>query len=85
MSFCPTQGRPRGVAFDSAGNILVTDMWSHSIEKFTLEGKFLIGVGRKGSKSLEFDHPTGIGINHNNKKVYVCDFVNHRVQVLMKT
>ena len=33
-------------------------------------------------KSLEFDYPTGIGINHKNKKVYVCDFGNHRVQVL---
>ena len=46
-SFSSTQGRPCGVAFDSAGNILLTDMWSHSIEKFTLEGKFLTEVGRQ--------------------------------------
>ena len=77
-----SRGHPRGVAFDSADNILVTDIWSHSIEKFTLEGKLLTAVGRKGSKSLEFDYPTGIGINHKNKKVYICDFVNHRIQVL---
>ena len=77
-----SRGHPRGVAFDSADNILVTDIWSHSIEKFTLEGKLLTAVGRKGSKSLEFNYPTGIGINHKNKKVYICDFVNHRIQVL---
>ena len=73
---------PRGVTFDSAGTILVTDVWSHSIKKFTPEGKFLIAVGRKGTAELEFDCPIGIGINHKNKKVYVCDQRNNRVQIL---
>ena len=45
---------PSGVAFDGAGNILVTDVKSHSIEKFTTEGEFLAAVGTEGNKSLEF-------------------------------
>ena len=74
--------KPHGIAFDRAGNILVTDLGSHSIKKFTPEGKFLTAVGKKGSKELEFNCPTGIRINHCNKRVYVCDRHNHRLQVL---
>ena len=74
--------QPHSVAFDSAANILVTDVQSHCITKFTPEGKFLTTVGREGSEELEFDYPTGIGVNHKNKKVYVCDQQNHRVQIL---
>ena len=74
--------QPHSVAFDSAANILVTDVHSHCIKKFTPDGKFLTAVGREGSEELDFDYPAGIGINHKNKKVYVCDQQNHRVQVL---
>ena len=73
---------PHGVTVDCAGNILVTDSQSHCIRKFTPEGEFLTAVGRKGSEELEFDFPTGIGINHKNKKVYICDRQNNRVQIL---
>ena len=76
---------PRGVAFDSAGNILVVDGSNHRVQKFTAEGKFLKAAGRHGNGTgghLEFDHPTGIGVNHKNKKVYVCDRQNNRVQIL---
>ena len=82
LTFSPVLHRLHGVAFDSAGNILVTDVWSHSIKKFTPEGKFLAAVGRKGRKILEFHSPTGISFSHKNKKVYVCDRWNNRVQVL---
>ena len=73
---------PCGVVFDSAGNILVTDILSHCIKKFTPEGKLLTTVGRKGSKKLEFSYPAGIGISHSNNKVYVCDRWNSRIQIL---
>ena len=73
---------PRGIAFDSAGNILVAEGGNHRIQKFTAKGQFLIAVGRKGSGHLEFDDPIGIGINRKNKKVYICDCDNHRIQIL---
>ena len=75
---------PCGVTFDYAGNILVTDVLSHCIKKFTPEGKYLTAVGRKGSEELEFSYPAGIGIHHTSTKLYVCDRYNHRVQILNK-
>ena len=80
---------PRGVAFDSAGNILVVDCDNHRVQKkFTAEGKFLTMAGRLGYHSrqmhLEFNYPNGIAINHKDKKVYVCDTSNHRVQILTR-
>ena len=74
--------RPCGVAFDGAGNILVTDVESHSIKKFTPEGEFFTAVGRKGSRSMEVNSPGGIGINHKNKNVYICDCWNNRIQIM---
>ena len=74
---------PRGVTFDSAGNILVADEGRSRIQKFTVNGTFLTAVGGKfGSGDLEFKNPIGIGFNHKNKKVYVCERWGHRVQVL---
>ena len=73
---------PTGIAIDSTGNILVADGANSHIQKFTAEGVFLKAVGRRGSGDLEFDYPVGIGINHKNNKVYVCDRWNHRVQIL---
>ena len=75
---------PHGVTFDSAGNILVTDVPSHCIKKFTPEGKFLTAVGGKGTEGFEFSYPAGIGIHHTNTKLYICDRYNHRIQILKK-
>ena len=70
---------PRGVAVDGEGNILVTDSDNHCVQKFTPDGHFLTAVGAKGKGALQFDCPTDISFN---KKVYVADCWNHRVQVL---
>ena len=71
---------PRGVAVDGDGNILVAD--DHHIQKFTADGKFLTAVGHRGNKDLEFLIPDGIAVNHRNRKVYISDRQNHRVQIL---
>ena len=81
--------QPRGVAVDGDGNILVVDgnilvvdAYNHHIQKFTAGGKFLTVVGQYGSKHLEFKYPSGVTINHRNRKVYICDGGNHRIQIL---
>ena len=71
---------PRGVAFDSDGNILVTDYGSHCIHKFTGDGKFVMAMGKSGGH-LKFTNPTDLVYNPTNNKVYVLD-LDHRVQVL---
>ena len=73
---------PRGVAVDGEWNILVIEGYNHRIQKFTPEGKFLKAVGAKGKGPLQFDCPTDIVLNAANKKVYVADSRNDRVQVL---
>ena len=67
---------------DDEWNILVADGVHHRIQKFTPEGQFLTAVGAKGKGPLQFDLPTDIVLNAANKKVYVTDCWNHRVQVL---
>ncbi len=61
--------RPRYVAIDGEGNILVTDYIC--IQKFTPEGKFLTSVSTKDNGPLQFFNPHGITYNRTNNKVYV--------------
>ena len=71
---------PRGVVIDCDGNLLVGD--SRCIQKFSPQGDFLMSVGTQGSKPLQFCYPMDISINPKNKRVYVCENGNHRVQIL---
>ena len=73
---------PRGVAVDDGGNILVVDIGNNRIQKFTSDGKLITAVGKGGNKPLEFSNPIGIAIHPLNKKVYVADNINHRIQIL---
>ena len=73
---------PRGVAVDGECNILVVDSHNNRIQKFTAEGQFLTSIGAKGNGPLQFDFPTDTVFNAANKKVYVTDWNNRRVQVL---
>ena len=71
---------PRGVAIDCDGNLLVCD--GLCVQKFSPQGDFLMSVGTQGSKPLQFSCATDISINPKNKRMYVYDLNNHRVQIL---
>ena len=73
---------PRGVAVDDGGNILVVDGNNNRIQKFTSDGKFITAVGKEGNKPLEFITPIGIAIHPLNKKVYITECGNHRIQIV---
>ena len=73
---------PRGVAVDDEGNILVADGNNHRIQKFTNDGQFLTSVGTEGTEQLQFRSPRDVAFNTHNKKVYVVDKANDRIQVL---
>ena len=73
---------PRGVAVDDNGNILVVDQDNHRIQKFTPDGMFITTVGKKGNNPLEFNQPMGIAIHPLNKRVYIADCNNLRLQIL---
>ena len=71
-----------GVAVDDAGNILVADSGNHRIQKFTNDGQLVASVGTKGTGPSQFNGPRDIAFSTHNKKMYVVDNENHRIQVL---
>ncbi len=82
----PTTGtfnEPWGVAVDSAGNIFVADTWNHRVQKFDVNGKFLLAWGVAGLSSEGPDRlwgPRGIAVSPAGR-VYVTDTGNKRVAV----
>ena len=69
-----------GVAVDEDDSIYVADGTSHSILKFSKEGKLVKVVGQGGVQPGEFSAPCSVKII--NDKLYICDKDNHRVQIL---
>ncbi len=73
--------QPTGVAWDSTGNIFVSDGIGNSrIAKFDKNGKFLKSWGSKGTGEREFDTPHSLAVDAKNN-VYVADLGNKRIQV----
>lgn len=70
---------PKGIAVDNNGIIYVADALMGNIQLFDKKGRFLLTVGSQGVEHGEFWMPSGIFIA--DKKVYVCDTFNQRVQL----
>ena len=77
----PLFNQPTDVAFDSAGNIFVTDGYGNSrIVKFDKNGKFIKTWGRKGNAAGEFHLPHSIAFDSKDS-MYVADRENDRIQI----
>ena len=72
--------KPQGVAVDKEDNIYVSDSGSHSVFKFSKEGKLVKVVGCQGTQPGEFNNLGMIKII--NDRLYICDRGNNRVQVM---
>lgn len=78
---------PNGIAFDTAGNLYVTDSWNHTIRKVTVDGVVttLAGTpGKDGSidgagKTARFNRPSGIVVAQDGT-VFVSDSENHTIR-----
>lgn len=71
--------RPKGVAVDEKGFIYVTDAFLHRLQIFDKYGNVYIGIEGIGWNPGEFRLPAGIFIR--NKKVYVVEQMNSRIQI----
>ncbi len=88
---------PRGLVFDSQGNIFFTDCWNHRIRKITPEGivSTLAGGGPTGVEAkatwrdgvgteARFFAPCGLAIDEQDN-LYVADAENHRIRKITRT
>ena len=71
--------KPRGIAFDSNGNVYVSDS-VHLIQVFTPEGQYLRKFGKKGQHEGQLYQPWDIAID-NEDIVYVSERGNRRISV----
>ena len=73
--------QPTDVAWDSAGNIYITDGYINSrVAKFDKDGTWVKSWGTKGTGPGQFVIPHSLAIDRNDN-VYVGDRSNHRIQV----
>ena len=68
---------PTGIAVDDSDHVYVAS--EHCLLKFSQLGEVVNTVGMRGNKYGEFDCPMGISIHQ--EQLYVCDWLNERVQV----
>jgi sugar lactone lactonase YvrE len=72
---------PTDVAFDSKGNVFVSDGYKNSqVQKFTKDGEFVTRWGSRGNGPGQFNLPHGIAVGPNDD-VFVADRSNNRIQV----
>ena len=73
--------QPTDVAWDSDGNIYITDGYVNSrVAKYDKNGEWVKSWGEKGTGPGQFRLPHAIVIDRNNN-VYVADRSNRRIQV----
>ena len=71
-----------GVAFDSAGHLVVVDSGNHSVQVLNYaDGSHVRTIGSYGQQAGCFYNPSGIAIDCDGR-IIVCDYQNSRVQVL---
>ena len=75
---------PSGVAVDNEDNICVTDSVLGIIFIYDTKGKFLRYLGRVGKEEPYFQSPSGIAIDGQTGRIYVCDTPEHMVILLDK-
>ena len=49
---------------------------------YQLDGKSLSSIGSGGSGELQFNYPRGLSTDEYNNDIYICDYVNHRIQII---
>ena len=70
---------PDGLAFDEDDHLFVVDRDNHRVQKFDVNGKFLLKFGTKGITDGQLHKPRGIMVY--NGKAFIADYDNSRISV----
>ncbi|XP_065895903.1 tripartite motif-containing protein 2-like [Dysidea avara] len=70
---------PHGVAFDNYNHLYVVDTSNHRVQKFDVNGNYLLQFGGHGSGDGQLWYP--YCITTHTGRVYVADYSNHRISV----
>ena len=79
--FSEKMNKPVGICI-SQNSVFVTQFLSHCINMYELEGKLIKSVGSEGNGEAQFMFPRGLDVSDRNNNIYVCDYDNHRIQIL---
>ena len=72
--------RPKGIGVDSEGHLYVVDGLWGVIQVFDRQGRLLYYFGSRGTGVGEFQLPSGLFIDHDDR-IFVVDSFNRRIQV----
>ena len=78
---CSRVTSPYSIFLDSAANILISDIKSHNVYVFSLEGELVHRLGREGEKRGEFIMPTGIAIDSLRRIIVASENPNYCIQL----
>jgi sugar lactone lactonase YvrE len=73
--------KPKGIAVDAEGRIVVVEGLHDAVQFFDPEGRLLLSVGSPGSDPGHFWLPAGLAVDRTNQLLFVADSYNSRVQV----
>jgi DNA-binding beta-propeller fold protein YncE len=73
--------RPKGIAVDDEGIVYVVDSDFNNIQMFTPDGRGLLAIGEPGPRPGQMILPAGVCTPHGQRKIYVADQLNRRIQV----
>ena len=82
-TFSEKMKEPVGICI-SQNKVFVTQLSANCINMYELEGKLIKSVGSEGNGKAQFNYPVGLDVSDRNNNIYVCDFYNHRIQILTK-
>ena len=81
FSFIERMHSPFGICI-LLSKVYVTQLDANSLSVYSTEGRYIHSVGREGKKELEFRYPTGVAVSTVNNLIYICDYLNNRIQCL---
>ena len=79
--FSEKMNKPFGICV-SQNNVFVTQLISHCINMYELEGRLIKSVGSEGNGGAQFNKPLGLDVSDRTNDIYVCDYCNDRIQIL---